>query len=187
VTRAQQAEAGGAIRAASRPGAAGAGAETRAEIGAGDDRSFRSGPPVAGGDTPQQAVESYLAAMRARNGSPDLELYSRDTRRMLRDWVMTPAQMDAVAAAYRRCPKGAPALDERGDRAVIRYPVEARACAPWFLVREDGLWRLDFANAQRVLRFGGGNAWHFATGQRHPYAFAFADWSLDRHGYPHAR
>jgi len=186
VTRAQQAEETGAFRAVSRPGAAGGGAAARASIGAGSEGSSRAGPSVAGGETPLRAVEAYLAAMRARNGSPDLELYSRDTRRMLRGWVMTPAQMDAVAAAYRRCPAGAASLDEQRGRAVVRYPVEARLCAPWFLVHEEGLWRLDLANAQRVLHFGAGNAWHFATGEEHPYAFAFADWRVDRQGFPHA-
>jgi uncharacterized protein len=186
VTRAQQAEDRSAFQPPSRSGAAGGGAQARAAIGAGGDGGFRTGPDVAGAETPEQAVEAYLAAMRARNGSPDLELYTRDTRRMLREWVMTPAQMDAVAAAYRRCPAGAARIDEQGGRAVLRYPVTARPCAPWFLMREEGRWRLDLANAQRVLRFGAGNAWHFATGEEHPYAFAFSDWHLDRHGFPHA-
>jgi uncharacterized protein len=132
-------------------------------------------------------VEAYLAAMRARNGSSDFALYSRDTRRMLRDWVTTPAQMDAVAAAYGRCPAGAARLDPANGRAVVRYSVTACPCAPWFLVREEGRWRLDLANAQRALRFGAGNSWHFATGEEHPYAFGFSNWRIDRHGFPHAR
>ncbi len=100
---------------------------------------------------------------------------------------MTAGQMDAVARAYRRCRAARTRLDEAGGRAVVRYPVPARQCAPWFLVREEGLWRLDLATSQRVVRFGAGNAWHFARSAEHPYAFAFADWRLHRHGFPHAR
>jgi uncharacterized protein len=187
VTRAQEAEARAAFAAPSREGAAGGGAEARAALGAGPDGSFRSGPDLAGGETPQATVQAYLEAMGDRNGRPDLELYSEATREALKDWVMTAGQMDAVARAYRRCRAAPTRLDEAGGRAVVRYPASARQCAPWFLVREKGLWRLDLATAQRVVRFGAGNAWHFARSAEHPYAFAFADWRLDRHGFPHPR
>ena len=81
-------------------------------------------------------------------------------------------------------------LDDTGQRAVIRYSVDARQCTPWFLVVEQARWRLDLATAQRALRFGSGNAWHFAAGAAgasHPYTYAFADWRFDHNGYPHTR
>jgi uncharacterized protein len=187
VTRAQEAEARHAFVAPSREGAAGGGAAARAAFGAGPDGSFRSGPDVAARETPQETVAGYLEAMRARNGNPSLELYSRETREILRDWVVTAAQMDAVVRAYRRCRADPARLDEAGRRAVVRYPVDERQCTPWFLVREEDRWQLDLATSQRVLRFGAGNAWHFALGADHPYGFAFSDWRFDSRGFPHAR
>lgn len=189
VTRAQEARAQAAF---TPPGlsapdeAAGGGAETRAALGEGPDGSFRSGPDVPAGDSPQATVEAYLAAMRARNGNAGLDLYSAQTRELMKSQVMTPAQMDAVARAYRSCHADAPRVGGAGRRAVVRYPPDARACAPWFLVVEDGRWRLDLATASRMVRFGAGNAWHFAAGAAHPYPFAFDDWRFDAHGFPHA-
>lgn len=186
VTRAQEAERNAAFSPPVRDGAAGGGAESRARIAAGVDERFRAGPDVAAGDAPQATVDAYLEAMRARNGSAELDLYSSETRALMKSHVMTPAQMDAVARAYRRCRADAPRIGGAGRRAVVRYPADSRQCSPWFLVAEAGRWRLDLATAQRVVRFGSGNAWHFVPGAEHPYAFAFADWRLDRNGFPHA-
>jgi uncharacterized protein len=189
VTRAQEARAHAAFTPPSLSApdrAAGGGAETRAALGEGPDGSFRSGPDVPAGDSPQATVEAYLAAMRARNGNAGLALYSAKTRELMTDRVMTPAQMDAVVRAYRSCHADTPRVGEAGRRAVVRYPPDARACAPWFLVVEDGRWRLDLATASQVVRFGAGNAWHFAAGAAHPYQFAFDDWRFDAHGFPHA-
>jgi uncharacterized protein len=186
VTRAQDAERNAGFSAPVRKGAAGGGAEARAGIGEGTDERFRAGPDVAARDTPDATVAAYLSAMRARNGNAELDLYSSETRALMKHWVMTPAQMDAVARAYQRCRADAPRIGPEGRRAVLRYPADARQCSPWFLVAEAGRWRLDLATARRVVRFGRGNAWHFAPGAEHPYAFAFADWRLDRNGFPHA-
>ena len=183
VTRAQQAAAQGGIGAAVS-GTGGAGAETRARLDAGRDVSFEQAPDVAPGATPEASVDAYLHAMASRNANPRLALYSAATRRVLAERVVTPAQMDALARAYRGC-RPEPARVE-GDRAVLRYPSTARQCAPFFLRREEGAWRLDLATAGRVLRFGAGNAWHFGPGQ-HPYRFAFTDWRIDAQGFPHAR
>jgi uncharacterized protein len=162
----------------------GAGATSAARIGQGDTGAWRNGPADVSpaSDTPGAVVAAYLDAMAQRNANPALPIYSTATRELLADWVVTPAQMDNVAKTYAGCHAEAPRLD--GDRAVVRYPPGERACAPWFLVREQGRWRLDLTLMQRVVRFGRSNAWHFAPGVAHPYAFAFADWRFDRHGFP---
>jgi uncharacterized protein len=172
VTRAQQAEDAAGFQPGVARGSAGGGAETRAHLGAGPDESFREGPQLAAGSAPEQTVERYLEAMAQRNGRADLELYSEETRGMLRDLVLTPGQMDAVARAYRECRAEPVRSDHGGSRAVLRYPVEERHCAPWLLVREQGRWRLDLMTVRRVVRFGAGNQWHFTAGEPHPYEFA---------------
>jgi uncharacterized protein len=98
--------------------------------------------------------------------------------------VLTPAQMDNVARAYRHCAAGTLRLGDDGRRGVVRYAIERRECAPFLLEREDGRWRIDFATAAHAIRFGRSNAWHLVRGQEGPYAFAFEDWTFDRHGYP---
>ena len=108
-----------------------------------------------------------------------------ETRQLLARWVMTPAQMDSVARSYRGCRAGPARVDGSGAHAVVRYGIYARECAPWFLVHEEGAWRLDLASAQQAVRFGADNAWHFAPDVDHAYTFAFQDWRLDPNGYPH--
>ena len=103
---------------------------------------------------------------------------------MLARWTVTPAEMDNIAKTYRRGGAEPARIAPSGDLAVVRYPPAARACAPWFLVREGGLWRLDLTMMQGALRFGRTNAWRLDPGTSHPYGFAFADWRFDRHGFP---
>ncbi|HEY8155696.1 MAG TPA: TPM domain-containing protein [Myxococcota bacterium] len=184
VAQVQREQANGGFAEVTAQGSSGGGARTRARIGGAPAPATRRGPEVAAGDTPEATAAAYLAAMRARNADPDLDLYSAATRAMLARWVVTPAQMDMLVRTYRDCRAEAARLDANSERAVIRYPIQARRCAPWFLVREGGRWRLDLATASSAIRFGRDNGWHFAAGAEHPYRFAFADWTLDSHGYP---
>lgn len=167
-------------------GTAGGGAETAARIGAGEGpaAAAAAGRPAAAVplDSPRAAVDAYLAAMAARNADPDLAVYAGETRRMLRGWTVTPAQMDGVARAYRRC--AVESVQTAGDYAVVRYGLAERACAPFFLQREDGAWRLDLTMMQKALRFGRNNAWRLDPGATHPYGFAFTDWRFDAKGFP---
>ena len=77
-------------------------------------------------------------------------------------------------------------LRTRFASAVLRYPPAERRCPPWLLVREEGRWRLDLATASRAIRFGRDNSWRFDAGAPPAYAFAFADWSFDAHGFAKA-
>lgn len=187
VTRIQHArEKGGWESEPWAAGSAGGGARTRAQLGVGRDESFAEGPDVAGRGSPEETVAAYLAAMDARNGRPDLDLYTRGTRAMLAGRVMTPAQMDNVARAYRGCKRQTLHLAASGSHAVVRYPVDARDCAPFLLALEGGRWRLDFETAAQAIRFGRSNAWRLVGERAGPYAFAFDDWRFDGHGFPKA-
>jgi uncharacterized protein len=180
----EAAESGELASAPAAEGSAGAGARAPAAIGRGAEPDAHSGPEVPAADSPEDAVAAYLRAMAGRNGQPDLDLYSRATRTMLAGRVLTAAQMDNVARAYRACRAEPARIDVSGERAVVRYPPPERLCAPWLLVREDARWRLDLATASRAIRFGRSNAWHFDAGAPELYAFAFQDWSFDGHGFP---
>jgi uncharacterized protein len=167
-------------------GSGGAGARAHAQLARGLDPTFRAGPDVRAEATPEATVGAYLEAMRRRNANPSLDLYSAASRNLFVERVMTPAQMDQIARTYRSCNAEPVRIDESGTRAVIRYPIDERACSPWLLVLEEERWRLDFETASRAIRFGRGNAWRFDRAVRHPYAFAFEDWTLDRNGFPRA-
>lgn len=184
VTRAQRAKAkAGFETEAWFIGSGGGGATARVDEANGrPEKTHDPKVNIAPGRTPAETLTSYFKAMQARNASSDLDLYTPATRRMLERWVMTPAQMDNVLRTYRHCRPEPTRTD--GDRAVIRYPIRQRTCAPFFFERIDGAWALDLTMMQRVVRFGRDNAWRFDRRADHPYAFAFRDWRFDRNGFP---
>lgn len=139
-------------------------------------------------DSPETALQAYLQAMADRNADPDLSIYSDASRAMLQKWVVTPAQMDSIVKAYRNCHAEAAKYNDEQSLAVIRYPVSERSCAPWFFERQGDRWQLDLTGAQRYVRFGRDNSWHFdwRVLADHPYRFAFADWGFDNRGFPQA-
>jgi len=164
-------------------GSGGAGATTAARLGAGQDRVYTDAK-VSAGSSPAETLEKYFSAMRQRNANPDLDIYTPDTRRAMRGWVRTPAQMDNIVNSYRRCHAEAERYDSTGRYAVIRYPIAERRCSPWFLENIDGAWALDLTMMQHAIRFGRDNSWHFQRGAEHPYEFAFVDWAIDSMGFP---
>ena len=190
VTRTQRAAANAGFEGeAWMAGSGGGGATAQAAIGQGWVNEGRAGgssgaAATAAGRSPEETLGRYLEAMAARNGDPGLALYTAETQRMLRNWVMTPAQMTNVARAYRNCTPEPARSGPSGDLAVIRYPVSQRQCAPWFFRRGAGGWALDLTMMQSAIRFGRSNAWHFDLAASHPYGFAFADWAFDANGFP---
>jgi uncharacterized protein len=163
---------------------AGAGATADAQIGEGYIRPGSSDEDILPGRAPMETVESYIEAMRRHNMRPDLSLYTADTREMLADWVTTTAQADNVVRTQQQCAAEPARISPDGQLAVIRYPIEQRQCAPWFVRYEQGAWRLDLNAMQQAIRFGRSNAWHMAGDGNHPYRFAFKDWQFDQNGYP---
>ncbi|MCM2344323.1 MAG: TPM domain-containing protein [Alphaproteobacteria bacterium] len=168
--------------------AIGAGAKTKAMIGSGYDYPTSSGPnsasPQPQGMTPEQVVAAYHFALSKGMKSPDLDIYSANTQALKRKWVVTPAQMKNELNAYRKCKIDKTLYVKDGQRAVVRYKVEQRKCAPYFLVLEDGSWRLDFRTMMENIRFNIDNDWHFDMARPLPYADAFLDWDFNKDGYP---
>lgn len=152
---------------------------------------FRTRPPSTSANpvpasqrSPEEVVAAYLDAMSRRDNSPDRDFYTAESRSMMRDWLITPAQMDHVARAYAGCGREELRYNNSRNRAVIRYPIDQRSCAPWFLERTGEGWQLDLTMLQKAIHFGRSNAWHFDLSRQHPYSFAFEDWVLDANGFP---
>jgi uncharacterized protein len=153
---------------------AGAGAEAAAGVGTGYERPT-AGVAIEAHATaaPLDTVMAYLDAMAAHDGSPELDLYTPDTRTMMSGHVVTRGQMDNLVRTYRACPQ--PRVREQGDFAVVDYPDDSGRCSPWFLARSaDGLWRLDLLTMQGAVRFDTRNRWRIAVPEAlGAYAFAF--------------
>lgn len=161
----------------------GGGARVNARIGEGPAGRQDDDVATEEGESPRDVLDRYQQAMKDRNNNPRLSIYSKQTREMLGQRVMTPAQMDNVAKSLSRCKPEK--LFRRNNRAVLRYPIEARTCSPYFFLREDDQWHLDFTVMINAIRFGRNNEWRLVPGYTGPYGFAFADLRFDRNGYPY--
>lgn len=183
--RAAEAAAGNDFDQEKMEGSSGGGVSNPAAIGSGMEEKSSVAMASPDAEAPDAVVAAYLTAMEARNSNPDLPIYSAATRAMMQKWVVTPAQMDTVVKSYLKCAHDDTSVS--GAFAVVRYRVEDRICSPYFLVFEDGGWKLDLTMMQRAIRFNHNNYWHFDTGSDAalPYMFAFRDWQFDEHGFPH--
>ena len=155
---------------------AGGGAESRAGIGEGYERPVATtATGGAAASSPLDTVSGYLAAMAARDSSPDLDVYTPATREMMTAHLVTRGQMANLVRAYQACPQ--PRVREQGDFAVVDYPGDSGRCSPWFLERgADGRWRLDLLTMQRAVRFDTQNRWRIAAPDAlGEYRFAFED------------
>lgn len=163
----------------------GAGARTSAGIGEGvakkqplEDASGFGAQP-----SPRETLALYLQVLRERVKDPELGIYTPDTRAFFRKWLVTDAQQDnEFRSLEKHLARGR--IFKRDNRAVIRFPVSEREIPPYFLVRGEEGWMLDFASMNRVIAFNHRNQWHFQTCE-HPFMFAFEDWRFDRGGFPH--
>ncbi len=168
------------------PLSGGAGARVGVSIGSGRaDKGSASGEgSFEAQATPLGTLEEYKKVLGLRIKDPDLGIYTPETRAFFRRWLVTDAQQDNGLRDLLRAPE--PQVVTQADRAVIRFPAEARQAAPFFLLRGDQGWMLDFASMHKFLGFNHRNQWHFKD-HDNPYMFAFRDWRIDANGFPHQR
>lgn len=190
VTRAQEAIAGNAFvppEQLPQNLAIGAGAQTKASIGTGyiAPKSSNATVKTPDGVKPEDVVALYHKALAEGNTAYDLPIYSVATQKLRQSWVVTPAQMKNELVAYQTCAVDKVIVIKERDLAVVRYKMDDRKCAPYFLVKENGAWQLDFMTMMQHIRFNVDNYWHFDIKKPIPYAEAFVDWQLNKHGYPH--
>jgi len=165
----------------------GAGARTPIAIGSGAPEKASS--PEAGRFTaaaePLLTLEKYREALSLRIKDPELGIFTPETRRFFRQWLVTDAQQENE---FRALSRNLSVAEVRisGARAVISFPVVQRQAAPYFLQRGSEGWMLDFAGMSRWIAFNHNNQGHFKTFD-HPYRFAFEHLTFDRHGFPHEK
>ncbi len=129
-------------------------------------------PDVTSEGSPLETVAAYIQAMEEGNARADLDIYSKSSQEMLKNWVITQAQMRNVAHEHQRCT--GERFQVQGDKAVVRYDPEPGVCNPYFLCWEEGKWRIDFADMRKYIRFDDNNHWQLPEGAG-KFAFAFAD------------
>ncbi|WP_028863708.1 TPM domain-containing protein [Psychromonas aquimarina] len=134
-------------------------------------------------NTPQVILNRYFKVLKSHNNSTALGIYSSATRGMLQQWTVTAAQMDNVLKTYKNCPDAQLVKADNNSYAVLRYPIDARLCSPWFFINEDG-WKLDLTMTEKSIRFNHNNNWYFDMSADHNYWFAFLDWNINRTGFP---
>lgn len=188
-SRAQEAEKGMEFMPPSQAISVGGGAETDANIGAGENAipKYKTRQTLlqnTEGLTPTEIVNLYHQAMKNRDARSDLEIYSTKTRELIKSWAMTAGQMDNIAKTFANCTQQKQFI--MLQLAVVRYGVEQRQCSPYFLVFEAGAWRLDFSTMYSLIKFNHNNQWHFKKNAVNLYSFGFGDWQFDKHRYPHA-
>lgn len=138
--------------------------------------------------SPQDMINLLFEKTRHRVIDWTLPIFTAATRSQLRDRKATVAQMDNGVRVYDACGKPQILFDKSGYFAVARYRPEQRLCAPWFLMKENGIWRLDILAHAYGLRNSFSNEWFF-DGTTHdnpmiyPYWFAFSDWYITKNGY----
>ena len=134
--------------------------------------------------SPLATLERYRDSLAAREKSPELGIYTPETRAFFCNWLVTDAQQQNALKVLEQALPAAEVIIQ-GELAVIRFPVADRQASPYYLKHSADGWQLDFATMSRTIRFNHRNQWHF-SGQSHPYMFAFADWQIDGNGFPHA-
>lgn len=81
---------------------------------------------------PLATLHGYLQVLAGRVKDPDLALYTLESRRFFRRWLVTDAQQ---AHEFRQLSAVLPRarVFVAGDRAVVRFPVVDRQAAPYLL------------------------------------------------------
>ncbi len=148
----------------------GAGAIAQAGIGIEAAPQVHDQPDVSATGKPADTVNAYIHAMQQGNSRPDLDIYSKASRQMLKEWVVTKAQMRNVVRDHRTC-TGERSFIE-AQKAVVVYDAQSGVCNPYLLRKEGGQWRIDFAYMQKIIRFDTNNHWHMPWGAK-DFAFGF--------------
>lgn len=133
--------------------------------------------------TPLAALECYRQVLEEHVKDAELTLYTPATREFFASWLVTDAQQNNERRDLERGLAQAEVF-EQGPLAVVRFSLDQRQWSPYFFERcEDG-WQLDFSTMSRVVGFNHRNQWFFRT-LKHPFMFAFRDWSFDGNGFAH--
>lgn len=135
---------------------------------------------------PIDVLDRFRRAMRDGNSEPDLLLYTPASRVLMALRPLDRTDMAIKSLLLANCPIEMTFYDSEIGQAVIRSPLTARDCPPWFFARGHDRWMLDVVAMRRHLRIDDLGLWQFAacTPPDCPYGFAFRDWRFTEAGAP---
>ena len=171
----------------------GAGAKTEAHIGKSNLHEKKGDNVVtSGSDTPMDVLKKYLAALKAHNTNPNLDIYTDATKAFFAKHTVTEVNQNNEIRFLTPC-MDSKKVKYAGDdvhAVVMNDPVSQRKCTPHFFKKEQGAWKLDIATMAQVLRFNAQMDWHFDKKERFKgeakyYAFATDGYWLNKDGYPY--
>jgi hypothetical protein len=133
----------------------------------------------------QDALDKYIEVLRLHIKDPDLGIYTPESRKFFRDWVVTDAQQDNE---LRNINRAIPAAEifTKDNLAVISFSPDDRQASPFFLEKGGRGWMMDFASMTKLIGFNHKNQWHLRE-TNHKYMFGFKKVYFDKNGFPHKK
>lgn len=133
--------------------------------------------------TAERAWQRFVEANRRRIKDPELGIYDREAKAIMRRTV-TNAGQDHIADLYGEADHE---VRQRGDRAVVLFRHDPNhLLAPWFFHRTARGWQLDGSMYPGVVGYNHRNQWRFRS-RDHAYMFAFEDFRFDDNGFAFPR
>ncbi|MEZ4600311.1 MAG: TPM domain-containing protein [Syntrophotaleaceae bacterium] len=147
----------------------GGGARVAVEIGRGAPQKGRVADRSAfgAGTTPLETLQTYLKVLEGHVKDPDLGIYTPETRKFFRNWLVTDAQQDnELRELVEVMELGTTRIS--GNLAAIRFPTERKKVSPYLFRQGQEGWMLDFAAMSRLIGFDQNNQWFFRN-REHAY------------------
>ena len=133
---------------------------------------------------PTEIVSEYLRMLMMNNSSYDLPIYSQASKTFRRNNPLTPAQMQSELAAHKVCNIYKEVILDEGLAAVL-YDIHQRHCSPYFLVFENGGWKMDIPTTVNRILIDAKQGWYLDMARPTVYANTLLDWQFDKSGVPH--
>jgi hypothetical protein len=133
------------------------------------------------GNLPSDIYRIYIDA--AARGDFEQRVLTEASHALFATRQPSREQLRNSVISYRECGGGEELALH--NLAAMRFPPDQRLCPPVLFRREQGLWRLSFADMHDHIGLNQRNQWHFLKGEPPlEYVFAFAGWRFDDGGYP---
>lgn len=141
-------------------------------------------PAVPDIQRPMEIVSDYERMMVMGDTSYDAVIYSKASKNFRFNSPITDAQLKGQIKIRHDCSLYKEVILHTGLAAVL-YNVNQRQCSPYFLVMENGAWRIDLPTMAKHIRVNNRNEWSMDLSKPFIYADAFLDWTFDKSGIPH--
>jgi hypothetical protein len=133
---------------------------------------------------PTEIVSEYLRVLMMNNSSYDLPIYSQASKTFRRNHILTKDQMQSELLAHKVCDIYKEVILDEGLAAVL-YDINQRHCSPYFLVFENGGWKMDIPTTVNHILIDAKQEWYLDMIRPTVYANTLLDWQFDKNGVPH--